>query len=431
MTVPTGVAVLVLDMSYTLRMFRERQLDQALESRRTGGFFAHVISVHPLAALFETGRARYGAPVVTWIDESHAFIEGKLGRFHWPSVLGPLNFLLAQWDVMRLSMTLGRRLDVAVVRIGDPYYLGIMGWMLSKVLRVPLAVRVPFRYDDIRRLTGRAVMPRLFRWPWVEKRIERFVFRRCDLIAGANDDNMRYALENGGRPAIATVFRYGNLLHASHWMEPDQRPDPTPDLKDLGLAEGPFVATVARLEPMKRVEDAIRAVGEIRRRGVAIRALIVGDGTLQAPLEALARSHDLGDAIVFAGARNQEWIARVLPRAAVILSPHMGRALTEAALSAVPIVAFDYDWQREVVVDGETGFLVPNGDWEAMADRAVQLLEDPARARAMGRAVRIKVAAMMHPASLVRHEQETYRRLLDGWTRNPAERCAPPQSVPR
>lgn len=426
-----GMAVLVLDMSYTLRMFRERQMGQALESRRTGGFFAHAISVHPLAALFEAGPARYGAPAVTWIDESHVFIEGKLGKFRWPSALAPINFLLAQIDVLRLSMTLGRRLDVAVVRIGDPYYLGIIGWMLAKALRVPLAIRVPFRYDDIRRLTGRAVMPRLFRWPWVEKRIERFVFRRCDLIAGANEDNMRYALENGGRPAIATVFRYGNLLHASHWTEPDQRPDPARDLQELGLVAGAFVVTVARLEPMKRVEDAIRAVGEIRRRGVAIRGLIVGDGTLQAPLEALARSHALGDAIVFAGARNQEWIARVLPRASVILSPHMGRALTEAALSAVPIVAFDYDWQREVVVDGETGFLVPNGDWEAMADRAVRLLEDPVRARAMGRAARVKVAAMMAPASLVRHEQETYRQLFDGWTRHRAERCAPPQRVSR
>lgn len=431
MTTERGPAVLVLDMSYTLRMFRERQLNQALESRRAGGFFAHVISVHPLSALFESGRGRYGAPAVTWIDESHVFIEGKLGRYQWPAALAPVNFLLAQLDVLRLSMALGRRLNVAVVRVGDPYYLGILGWVLSKALRIPLAIRVPFRYDDIRRLTGRAVMPRLFRWPWVEKRIERFVFRRCDLIAGANEDNMRYALENGGRPAIATVFRYGNLLHASHWTEPEQRPAPTVELQELGLADGVFVATVARLEPMKRVEDAIRAVGEIRRRGVATRALIVGDGTLRGPLEALARSHGVSDAIVFAGARNQEWIATVLPRASVILSPHMGRALTEAALSAVPIVAFDYDWQREVVVDGETGFLVPNGDWEAMAERAVRLLQEPERAHAMGRAVRDKVAAMMAPASLVRHEQETYRRLLDGWTRTRAGRLAPTQEVSR
>lgn len=425
------MAVLVLDMSYTLRMFRERQMDQALDSRRTGGFFAHVISVHPLAALFETGAARCGAPAVTWIDESHVFIEGKLGRFQWPAALAPLNFLLAQIDVLRLSVALGRRLNAAVVRIGDPYYLGILGWILAKALRAPLAIRVPFRYDDIRRLTGRAVMPRLFRWRWVEKRVERFVFRRCHLIAGANDDNMRYALENGAQPAIATVFRYGNLLHASHWAEPGQRPDPTTELQELGLGAGAFVATVARLEPMKRVEDAIRAVAEIRRRGVDVRALVVGDGTLQASLEALTRSLGVRDAIVFAGARNQEWIARVLPRASAILSPHMGRALTEAALSAVPIVAFDYDWQREVVVDGETGFLVPNGDWEAMADRAVRLLEDPVRARALGRAARIKVAAMMDPASLVRHEQDTYRRLLDGWTRNRVGRVAPPQRASR
>jgi glycosyltransferase involved in cell wall biosynthesis len=119
--------------------------------------------------------------------------------------------------------------------------------------------------------------------------------------------------------------------------------------------------------------------------------------------------------IVFAGNRTQEWIARVLPRAQVILSPHMGRALVEAALSAVPIVAFDYDWQREVVIDDQTGYLVDNGNWMAMADRAQALLADPERARAMGARGRAAVAHMMDPDRLMRHEQTVYSDLLDRW----------------
>lgn len=415
-------AILILDMSYTLAMFRQRQLEQALESRALGGYFDRVISVHPLAGLFPSDANRYGSPIVTRLDDGHVFVEGRIGIARWLNVLPPLNLLCAQISLVRLLLRMARDARVAIVRVGDPYYLGALGWILARRLRVPLAVRVPFRYDELRRVTGRAVMPRLFRYGWIEKRIERFVFPRCDLIAGANEDNMRYALENGGRPEVATVFRYGNLLHPSHWVEPEDRPDAQSVLELLDLHGRRFVATVARLEPMKRVEDVIRVVAELKRRGCDARALIVGEGSLRHELGESARRLGVETEIVFAGNRTQEWIARVLPRSQVILSPHMGRALAEAALSAVPIVAFDYDWQREVVIDGETGYLVGNRDWMAMADRAEALLADPERARAMGARCRAAVAHMMDPDRLMRHEQTVYSALLDRWMSRGSDR---------
>lgn len=407
--------ILVLDMSYTLTMFRQRQLERALDSRTLEGYFANVISVHPFAALFESGRHRHGRPVVTRLSESHVFVEGKVGLAAWLNALPLLNFVLAQLSLIRLLLRVAREARISVVRAGDPYYLGMVGWWLARRLGVPLAVRVPFRYDEVRRRTGKATMPRLLRFIWIEKCIERFIFPRCDLIAGANEDNMRYALENGGRPEVATVFRYGNLLHASHWIDPRQRPDPSADLDEIGLHGKCFVVTIARLEAEKRVEDVVRVVEDLIRRGRDIHGLIVGDGSLRQWLAEYAKSRGLERAIVFAGNRNQEWIARVVPRAAVIVSPHMGRALVEGALSAVPMVAYDYDWQREIVVDGETGYLVGNGDWRHMADRAEELLANPVLTRVMGDKARATVSAMMDPDTLIRHEQAMYSQLLGRW----------------
>jgi glycosyltransferase involved in cell wall biosynthesis len=102
----------------------------------------------------------------------------------------------------------------------------------------------------------------------------------------------------------------------------------------------------------------------------------------------------------------------------------MGRALVEAALGAVPIVAYDYDWQREVVTDDETGYLVGNGDWMAMADRTECLLRNPAAARAMGDNARATVARMMEPDRLMRHEQTVYSDLLARWTARRVNRRA-------
>ena len=407
--------ILILDMSYTPAMFQERQLEQALESRKLGGYFDRVISVHPLAGLFESGAARYGRPRVTRLDASHVFVEGRIGIGRWLDVLPPLNLLFAQLLLLRLVLRMSREAGVVVVRAGDPYYLGLLGWIVAKVLRVPLAVRVPIRYDEVRRATGRATMPRLLRFIWVEKRLERFIFPRCDLVAGANEDNRQYAVENGARAEVSTVFRYGNLLHRSHWTEPHLRPSADADLDDIGLRGARFVATVARLEPEKHTGDAIRAVGELVRRGLDVLGLIVGDGSQREELERCARDLGLQDRVIFAGNRTQEWLARVLPRASVIVSPHMGRALVEAALASVPLVAYDYDWQREVVVDQETGYLVGSGDWRGMTDAVERLLQDPALARRLGDQARRRTAAMMDPEALMRHEQMVYADLLDRW----------------
>ncbi len=399
-------------MSYTLMMFRERQLEQALESRKLGGYFGRVISVHPLAGLFESGNGRFGDPVITQLDDSHVFVEGKIGVSRVWRFLPPLNLLLAQIRLVRLLLRMARETKVDVVRIGDPYYLGLMGLFLSRRMKVPLAIRVCFRYDEIYRVTGKPVVPRLFWLRRVEKIVERFVFPRCDLIAGANEDNMCYALENGGRSDVATIFRYGNLIHADHWQEPNIRASADKELAEYGLTDETFVATVARLEPMKCVEDVIRVVAELIRRGHRVKGLIVGDGTLREGLKGLATTLGVENAVIFAGNRTQEWIATVLPRATAIISPHMGRALTEAALAGVPIVAYDYDWQREVVVDGQTGYLVSNKDWMGLSDKTEKILTHPVGGKKMGQNAREKVLKMMDPERLVPHEQNEYSKML-------------------
>jgi glycosyltransferase involved in cell wall biosynthesis len=405
-------AILILDTSYTLKMFRERQLEQALESRKLGGYFAKVISVHPLAGLLESGGGQFGDPVITHLDDDHVFVEGKIGISPTWRFLPPLNLLLAQIRLARLLIRMARAAEVDLVRIGDPYYLGIMGLMLARFLKVPLVIRVGFRFDEIVRATGKPVMQRLFMFRWIEKIVERLVFPRCDLIAGANEDNMRYALENGGRSKVATIFRYGNLIHPCHWRKPNNRENANQTLTELGLLDVNFAVTVARLDPMKYVEDALRVFAELIRRGNDVKLLLVGDGLLRGELESLANTLDIKNEVVFVGFQSQEWLAAVLPRATVILSPHMGRALTEAALAGVPVVAYDYDWQREVVVDGETGFLVPHKDWMGLSDKVEHILNHPNDGKIMGKKVRKKISDMMNPEKLDWHEKNEYSKLL-------------------
>lgn len=393
-------------------MIRERQLEQALAVRGLNGFFEHVISVHPLAGLFEQGDNRYGKPVVHEVDRGHVFVEGRVGISRLLSLLPPLNLALAQLQLLLMLRRLACESGVQVIRIGDPYFLGIFGLLLARLLRVPLAIRACFDYDLLHIVSGKAVFPRLFRFRWIEKRIERFVFPRCDLVAGANKNNLDYAIAQGANPAVGAVFRYGNLVHPDHFSEPATRGSIEHERAVLGLS-GRFLMTVCRLEPMKQPEQTLLVLQKLRSLGYeGLQLLLVGDGSMRTALVEMAREYGVHEQVIFAGNRPQAWIARMLPHASVVLSPHMGRALTEACLAAAPVVAYDYDWQGEIVIDGETGNLVPNGDWQGMAAASGKLLTNRELAMDLGRAARKLAVEMMDPEQLTRREIDAYKTLF-------------------
>lgn len=408
---PALRAIMVFDMSFTLTMFLERQLHQALESRKLGGYFDRVISVHPLATLFEKDGKRFGAPSVIRYADDHWFVEGTIGISRLLAWLPPLNLLLAQVRLLVMLYCIARDTKVNVIRVGDPYYLGVLGWLLSRLLGLPLVVRACFDYDLLYAVSGKPVFPKLFRFRFIEKKIERFVFPRCHLVAGANQSNLDYAVANGAFRDRGVVFRYGNLIHPIHFSEPGARGDIAQLREELGL-HGTFLMTVSRLEKMKQPVENLYVLRELREAGQDVTFLFVGDGSMRQELVDRADRLGILENVRFAGNRSQECIAKLLPRARLVVSPHMGRGLTEACLAGVPIVAYDYDWQREIIHSGKTGELVQNGNWQQMAERALWLLQNPDKAAQRGRAARRLALEMMSPEKLNRYEIEAYENLL-------------------
>jgi glycosyltransferase involved in cell wall biosynthesis len=405
-------SILILDMSYTFKMFNERGMGDALTYRNLSGFFKNVISVHPLAGLLENNNERFGKYLVNNIDNNHIFIEGKVGVSSLIKFLPPVNFILSQIILIRYLIKVSKKHKVNVIRIGDPYYLGIVGLIISRIIKVPLVIRIGTRYDDVSNATNKPIM-KIFLFRKVEKVIERIVLSKCDLIAGANKDNMDYAIENGGRKEVSTIFRYGNLIHKSHWVDVEKRSDNAFDLQGLGLRGKFFTITVGRLEATKEVDSVIKVIAELRNRGLDIYGLIVGGGSTYKDLNQLAHNLNVDKYIIFAGYKDQEWLSRVTPSAAIALSPHMGRALVEVSLSSIPVVAYDYDWQREVVRNGDTGYIVKNHDWLAMADMSETLLRNEPHRLLLGKKNRKKMIKMMCPDILRSHEILEYTKLIN------------------
>lgn len=415
---PSGRKLLVFDLAYTLEEVQKRGQEKQILYRDLGGFFDHVWSVHPFATHLTSDEwgPRFGRPKSFELAARHTVIEGKVGRFSWLRSLFPVNFLVSQTDLFRQLSSLIRREAISVIRVPDPSYTGLFGLLLARRTGIPLVVRVGANNDELREFTGKPVAPRLMRTRRIEKMVERYVLSRADLVAGANQNNLNFALANGARAERSTLFRYGNLIDPAHFVDPERRPRDPKLLEELGLEEKRFIINVGRLEDtasVKHPDDVIRVLKILADRGCQVKCAIVGDGRLRPQVEALARELGVGERLVMAGSRSQEWLAKVFPSAAVHVCPQAGRALSEGALAAVPTVAYDIDWQRELIQTNETGILVPYRDITGMAEAAKRLIDDPEEAAILGENLRAKALGMLDPERLDEHEREQYRKLLN------------------
>ena len=408
--------ILILDTSYTLKMIKERNLYKALHSRKVGGFFKKVISVHPLSGLLETGRKKFGKPSISKIDSNHIFISGKIGINKFFDLIPPINFFLSQIKLIKILINFSIKNNVRAIRVGDPYYLGLLGVIMSKFLKVPLIIRVPADFDEVVKQSKKPIQKRFFRYRFIEKIVERFVFSRCHLIAGANQNNADYAIKNGAKKKIVTIFRYGNLIHPNHWTDPKNRK--FPKLIPILLKEKNihFALVISRLEKVKRIDSIVKAAAELKKRTESkIKFLIVGDGSEMSYLKELSIKLDVSENVIFIGNKDQVWISKMLPFSLVVLSPHGGRSLTESCLAGVPIIAYDFEWQRELIKNNQTGFLIKNHNWRGFVEKTIYILRNKKKSKLLGRNARALALKMMNPKKLEKHEKLQYAQTIKNY----------------
>ncbi len=152
----------------------------------------------------------------------------------------------------------------------------------------------------------------------------------------------------------------------------------------------PTLLYLGRLKRYKRVDLLLEALSRVRAEGLPARMIVAGKGDHEGALRARAASLGLGpEAVAFAGFVSEAEKLRLFRGAWVhgFTSPREGWGIAnlEAAACGTPTLASDAPGLRDSVRHGETGYLVPHGDVEALAARLRELLGDRSRVDALGR----------------------------------------------
>lgn len=158
------------------------------------------------------------------------------------------------------------------------------------------------------------------------------------------------------------------------------------------------ILAVGRLVEKKGFSVLVDACALLRDQGLDFDCRIIGDGPLQAALQAQIDALDLAGWVTLAGPMPQERLAAELGTAAIavlpcVITPDGDRdglptVLLEAMGKGIPVVTTTVTGGPEIVAEGETGLLCDPGDQVSLADALETLLLDPPRARAMGAAGR-------------------------------------------
>ena len=174
------------------------------------------------------------------------------------------------------------------------------------------------------------------------------------------------------------------------------------------------ILSVGRLHRQKGYDYFIRAIARVKCEVSGIKVLIAGEGEEENNLKNLVRSLDLTKEIIFTGLSLD--VRKILPFTGIFvlssLWEGMPNAVLEAMAAAKPVVATRVGGVPELVVDGETGILVPPEDTEALARAIIALLQDPLRGLSMGEAGRERVQAHFSMASMVTKTDNLYQELL-------------------
>ncbi|MBX3285136.1 MAG: glycosyltransferase family 4 protein [Actinobacteria bacterium] len=182
---------------------------------------------------------------------------------------------------------------------------------------------------------------------------------------------------------------------------------------ELGIGpDDPLVVLVGRLHPQKDVATLVEAA---TRLDPAVQVVVVGEGPQRGELEQLVRRHGLEARVHLVGEQADATDHQAAADVVVMCSvwEGFGLVVAEALALARPVVATAVGPVPEMVIDGETGRLVPPSDPEALAGAIADLLADPVRAAGLGRAGAKLVAPHFDTDALVRQVEEVYELVTE------------------
>jgi glycosyltransferase involved in cell wall biosynthesis len=241
-------------------------------------------------------------------------------------------------------------------------------------------------------------------------KIERLLWRVPDTLIAV------------GHEQAATIRRLHNIPEHRMQVIWNGTDAPTPDLAPEVLAQlprdgTPVIGSISTLIPQKGLPDLLQAAALLKQRGKRYLMIIAGEGKLRRELEAQAHSLGLQEHVRFLG-----WVSaasrRALPACDIFVqSSHweaMSVVVLEAMAGAKPMAITAVGENPRVVVNEQSGLVVPARSPQALADALARLLDDTDLRNKLGAAAQQRFGELFTVQQMVHNYEKLYAQLING-----------------
>lgn len=285
---------------------------------------------------------------------------------------------------------------------------GILGRMAAHAVRVPAIVHTvhgaPFH--DFQGTAARVFF----------RRCERYAAGKCHAMISVADamTDLMVDARVAPRDKFTTIY---SGMDVEPFLSADERREET--RRKLGFDDGHVViGKIARLFHLKGHKYVIQAASRVIEQHDNVRFLFVGDGLLQDQLQAQIKAAGLTDYFHFAGLVAPQQIPDFVGAMDILvhasLREGLARALPQALIAGKPVVSFDVDGAREVVIPNETGFLLPAKDSVGLAESLNKLVGDSSLRRQLGQRGRERFTDQFRHETMTHQIRELYEKVLTG-----------------
>jgi glycosyltransferase involved in cell wall biosynthesis len=344
--------------------------------------------VHLTASTFHGGPERQMLGLANHLPETYqsvflSFAEGgRCRQFLSTARQHGFEAVALTYDTPRLWSAV-REIAGHLERIGADavcchgYKANVIGRMAARRQKVP-AIAVS------RGWTAESFKVRLY------ERLDRFHLRWMNQVVCVSEAQADRVRRAGVRPDRIHVIY--NAIDPTRFHEPDARYR-AKLLRCFRQPRTHIIGAAGRFSPEKGFEVLVKAAERVLREHPCTGFVLFGEGQERASLQKQIQAAGLGQSFILAGFRAD--LDRFLPHFDLFVLPSytegMPNVVLEAFAAGVPVVATAVGGTPEIVEDGVSGYLVPSGDDETMAERIVEALHDADELPDMGRKGRLNV----------------------------------------
>lgn len=297
-----------------------------------------------------------------------------------------------------------------VVHSHSPALCGLAAARAARSARLPFVYEVRAFWEDAAVDQNKA-QPDSWRYR-LSRGLETRVLSQADAIV-AISQSLLHDIERRG---IVTT----KLFHVPNGVDPERftpQPRDSALATELGLGNLPILGFLGTLFPWEGVSELIPAVAELRRRGLAFKMLIVGDGADASRLKAAIETARVSDDVLFLGRVPNQQVERYYSLMDILVYPRRSARLTELVTPLKPLEAMAFGKPvlgssvggiRELVEPDTTGLLFQPGNVEDFCSKATRLLLDSALRTKLGACARQTMLAERNWKTLTKRYEQVY-----------------------